>query len=119
MKSWSLPSHQRECLIPHCHACPLPPLTSARTLHACKFAQVVVAWEASDFYEEAGVAAAALGVCVDVYAVCPAFVGLDLLHPLAARSGGMVRLYPSTEDAPLPQVGVRVGAGLLCGAVWG
>lgn len=70
----------------------------------CTLWQLVVNTEASGFFEEAGVAAAALGVCCDVYALCPHFVGLELVQPLAGRSGGVVRLYHTLDDAPLPQV---------------
>lgn len=82
----------------------------------CTLWQLVVNTEASGFFEEAGVAAAALGVCCDVYALCPHFVGLELVQPLAGRSGGVVRLYHTLDDAPLPQVnwwwgGIRGGGG--------
>lgn len=60
-------------------------------------------WAATAFYGEAGAAAAALGVVVDIYAVSPTFVGLEALAPLALGSGGAVALYPSPDDAALPQ----------------
>jgi hypothetical protein len=51
-------------------------------------------WEAAAFYAEAGAAAAALGVAVDVVAASATFVGLELLRPLAAASGGAAALFP-------------------------
>lgn len=56
------------------------------------------------FYEEAATAAAALGVCVDVYAVAPGPVGLFCIEALATGSGGATYLYNSYEEAALPQV---------------
>ncbi|KAI3432284.1 hypothetical protein D9Q98_003844 [Chlorella vulgaris] len=58
---------------------------------------------AREFYAEAGAAAAALGIIVDVFAACPRWIGLDLLAPLATASGGGVLLYSSLDTAPLPQ----------------
>lgn len=49
------------------------------------------------FYKEAAAAAATLGVCVDVYAVSPFYVGFDVLRPISIRSGGGLVLYPSME----------------------
>lgn len=63
-------------------------------------------WAAAAFYESAGAAAAALGACVDLFAVCPSFVGLPALAPLATATGGASRLYTTADpDTPLPQVG--------------
>jgi hypothetical protein len=56
------------------------------------------------FYEEAAVAATAVGVAVDIYAVSPLACGLDMLGCLAGSSGGSMYLYPSLEQAALPQV---------------
>ena len=64
-------------------------------------------WEpdeaAGAFYEEAAAGAAALGVCVDVYAASEGGCGLAQLHALATRSGGALYLYPRIDAAALPQ----------------
>lgn len=62
---------------------------------------------AQQFYEEAATAAAALGVCIDVFAASNDGVGLAYLEPLSSISGGAMFLYPSLEDAALPQVHAR------------
>lgn len=59
---------------------------------------------AKHFYEEAAAAAAALGVCVDVYAASEEGLGLAYIQPLSRVSGGVMLLYPSLADAALPQV---------------
>lgn len=59
---------------------------------------------ASAFYEEAGSAAAALGVTVDIFAASPRTCGLHAVQPLASGSAGCLRLYPSLLQAPMPQV---------------
>jgi hypothetical protein len=59
---------------------------------------------ARSFYEEAAAAAAALGVAVDLFAASSDGCGLDLLEPLAGRSGGIMYLYQHLEAAALPQV---------------
>lgn len=66
--------------------------------------RVVVDDRAVKLYTQLAAAAAALGVCVDVYAVGPALMALEFLRPLASRTGGVLALYPATEDAALPQV---------------
>ena len=67
-------------------------------------------WEPNEaarpFYEEAGAAAASLGVAVDVYALGEDSFGLDMLEPLPGCSGGALQLYPRIEDAALPEVGL-------------
>jgi hypothetical protein len=68
-------------------------------------AEVGINWGATAFYEQAGTVAAALGVCVHLYAASPHFLGLEVIHPLVASSGGTLSLYPSLDDAALPQVG--------------
>ena len=71
-------------------------------------AKVWAQWEPNEaarpFYEEAGGAAASLGIAVDVYALGEASFGLDMLQPLPNRSGGTLLLYPLIEDAALPEV---------------
>ena len=59
---------------------------------------------AKRFYEEAAVAAASLGVSVDVYVASSESCGLDLIEPLAGSSGGALLFYPTLEQAALPQV---------------
>ncbi|DBB07884.1 TPA: hypothetical protein ACH3X3_009279 [Trebouxia sp. C0006] len=58
---------------------------------------------AKQFYEEAASAAAALGVCIDVYAASEEGLGLAYLDPLPSITGGAVFLYPSLDEAALPQ----------------
>ncbi len=49
-------------------------------------------------------AAAALGACLDLYAVgSSACLGLRELEPLANGTGGALFLYPSLDAAALPQ----------------
>ena len=72
------------------------------TLHASL--QVAIDQDAREFYEEAAAAAASLAICIDLYVVSPTAVGLRCLEPLAVSSGGAVYLYPSLEEAALPQV---------------
>jgi hypothetical protein len=55
------------------------------------------------FYEQAAVAAASMGIVVDVYAAARGFVGLQTLEPLINSTGGALHLYPSAEEATLPQ----------------
>ncbi|GAX84626.1 hypothetical protein CEUSTIGMA_g12047.t1 [Chlamydomonas eustigma] len=55
------------------------------------------------FYEGAAVAAASLGVCMDVFAVNPGMVGLSVLEPLCHKTGGGMYLYASAEESALPQ----------------
>ena len=59
---------------------------------------------AKAFYEEAAIAAASLGVCVEVYVASPSSCSLELMEPLASNSGGILHLYPTLEQAALPQV---------------
>ena len=59
---------------------------------------------ASTFYEEAGSAAAALGMTVDIFAASQRTCGLHAFQPLASGSAGCLRLYPSLQQAPMPQV---------------
>ncbi|KAG7672316.1 hypothetical protein Ndes2526B_g06689 [Nannochloris sp. 'desiccata'] len=69
-------------------------------------AEVSISWEsACKFYSEAGAAAAALGVIVDLYAVSASFVGLEALRGVAVGSGGSLALYPPpiVEECALPQ----------------
>lgn len=47
--------------------------------------QLVVHPAAREFYEEAGAAAAALGVSVDIYAACPQWTGALLWQGFTAR----------------------------------
>lgn len=56
------------------------------------------------FYEEAAAAAAALGICVDLYAASEEGVGLTFLEPLGSITGGATYLYPALDEATLPQV---------------
>ncbi|KAL3139738.1 hypothetical protein ABBQ38_004043 [Trebouxia sp. C0009 RCD-2024] len=58
---------------------------------------------AKHFYEEAAAAAAALGVCVDVYAASEEGLGLAYIQPLSSVSGGAMLLYFSLTEAALPQ----------------
>eukprot|EP00878_Enallax_costatus_P044208 GHUV01052560.1.p2 GENE.GHUV01052560.1~~GHUV01052560.1.p2 ORF type:complete len:101 (-),score=34.94 GHUV01052560.1:237-539(-) len=64
------------------------------------------------FYEQAAVAAASMGVVVDVYAAARGFVGLQTLEPLVNSTGGALYLYPSAEEATLPQDLYRCAAGI-------
>jgi len=69
-------------------------------------AEVSISWEsACKFYSEAGAAAAALGVIVDLYAVSASFVGLEALRAVAVGSGGSLALYPppTVEECALTQ----------------
>ncbi|CAG9461729.1 unnamed protein product [Pedinophyceae sp. YPF-701] len=57
------------------------------------------------FYQDAAIAAAALGVCVDLFVTPPtqADLGLEALEPLTSNSGGCLLLYPPPiEVATLP-----------------
>lgn len=71
--------------------------------------RVVVDDAAVKMYGQLAAAAAALGVCVDVYGVGQGLMALEYLRPLASRTGGVLSLYPATEDAALPQVGDVAG----------
>ncbi|WIA11779.1 hypothetical protein OEZ85_011873 [Tetradesmus obliquus] len=55
------------------------------------------------FYEQAAVAAASMGVVVDVFAAARGYIGLQTLEPLVNSTGGALYLYPSAEEATLPQ----------------
>jgi hypothetical protein len=69
-------------------------------------ADVSINWDsACKFYSEAGAAAAALGVVVDLYAVSASFVGLEALRAVAVGSGGSLALYPppTVEECALTQ----------------
>jgi hypothetical protein len=55
------------------------------------------------FYDQAAVAAAAMGVVVDVFACARSFVGLQALEPLVHSTGGALVLYPSAQEATLAQ----------------
>lgn len=55
------------------------------------------------FYDQAAVAAASMGIVVDVYAAARGYVGLQTLEPLVNSTGGALYLYPSAEEATLPQ----------------
>jgi Sec23/Sec24 trunk domain len=69
-------------------------------------AEVSINWESAiKFYTEAGAAAAALGVIVDLYAVSDSFVGLEALRGVAVGSGGSLALYPppTVEECALTQ----------------
>jgi 3-deoxy-D-manno-octulosonic acid (KDO) 8-phosphate synthase len=57
-----------------------------------------------DYYEQLALVAAMLGVCIDLYAVGPAFVGVEFLGPLCQKTGGSCNFYPILEEAALPQV---------------
>ena len=59
--------------------------------------------QAKAFYEQAAVAAASMGIVVDVYAAARGYVGLQTLEPLVNSTGGALYLYPSAEEATLPQ----------------
>ena len=68
--------------------------------------------EAFPFYAQAGAAAAALGIVIDIYALSSTFVGLEALRPMVINSGGTLMLYnlvdsdSSDSNAPtcaLPQ----------------
>lgn len=63
---------------------------------------------AKAFYEEAAIAASALGVSIDLYAVSPLHCGLDALEPLAGSTGGSLHLYASIDRAALPQVTAKM-----------
>ena len=67
-------------------------------------AQWVLNSDASAFYEEAGEAAAALGLTVDIFAMSPRTCGLNAIQALASGSGGCIRLYQSPQHAAMPQV---------------
>ena len=67
---------------------------------------------ASAFYEEAGEAAAALGLTVDVFAISPRTCGLNAIQALASGSGGCIRLYQSLQHAAMPQVQTPFSASL-------
>ena len=60
--------------------------------------------EAKSFFEEAGVAAASLGVTVDLFVASEAQCGLDLMQPLPEQSGGCLYLYQHIDTAAMPQV---------------
>ena len=75
-------------------------------------AQWVLNSDASAFYEEAGEAAAALGLTVDIFAMSPRTCGLNAIEALASGSGGCIRLYPSPQHATMPQVQTPCSAAL-------
>jgi hypothetical protein len=71
------------------------------------------------FYDQAAVAAASMGIVVDVYAAARGYVGLQTLEPLVNSTGGALYLYPSAEEATLPQDLYRWGSrnrAVLCSA---
>ena len=76
---------------------PLISLTAAATelgLSSTDSDIISVQWEtARRFYTEAGAAASALGIIVDVYAMSTTFVGLEMIQHVAEGSGGSVTLY--------------------------
>ncbi len=76
----------------------LPPDRTATT------AQWVLNPAAGAFYEEAGSAAAALGVTVSIFAASARTCGLHAMQALAEGSGGCIRLYPSLQQAAIAQV---------------
>lgn len=78
--------------------------------------RVVLNEQAVRLYTQLAAAAAALGVCVDVYGVGRGFMALEYIKPLAHRTGGCLALYPVVEEAALPQV---VGGGGVCGVCVG
>lgn len=49
---------------------------------------------------QAAVACAALGVCVDLYCVCPSPLGLQVLEPLPAGTGGHSVVLPRCTPIP-------------------
>eukprot|EP00879_Flechtneria_rotunda_P001812 GHRR01001976.1.p1 GENE.GHRR01001976.1~~GHRR01001976.1.p1 ORF type:complete len:996 (+),score=422.55 GHRR01001976.1:2722-5709(+) len=59
--------------------------------------------KSKSFYEQAALAAASMGVVVDVYAAARGYVGLQTLEPLVNSTGGALYLYPSMVEATLPQ----------------
>ena len=59
--------------------------------------------QAKAFYEQAAVAAASLSVNIDLYAAANGFIGLQTLEALPNGTGGAMYLYPSVEEATLPQ----------------
>jgi hypothetical protein len=59
--------------------------------------------QSKSFYEQAAVAAASMGIVVDVYAAAKGYVGLQTLEPLVNSTGGALYLYPSAQEATLPQ----------------
>eukprot|EP00195_Chlamydomonas_chlamydogama_P017072 CAMPEP_0202896248 /NCGR_PEP_ID=MMETSP1392-20130828/5266_1 /ASSEMBLY_ACC=CAM_ASM_000868 /TAXON_ID=225041 /ORGANISM="Chlamydomonas chlamydogama, Strain SAG 11-48b" /LENGTH=777 /DNA_ID=CAMNT_0049581523 /DNA_START=303 /DNA_END=2636 /DNA_ORIENTATION=+ len=71
------------------------------------------------FYEQASVAAASLGVCVDMFAISAGAVGLPVMEPVCNASGGAIYLYTSVDESALPQdvyrrlSGQHASAGLL------
>ena len=81
-------------------ACPSSP---SHRDHLGALAQWVLNSDASAFYEEAGEAAAALGLTVDIFALSPCTCGLNVIEALASGSGGCIRLYPSPQHAAMPQ----------------
>lgn len=66
--------------------------------------QIAIDPEAREFYEEAAAAAAAMAVCIDLYVVSEAGCGLSAIEPLTVSTGGLLFLYPTPQQAALPQV---------------
>lgn len=73
--------------------------------------------KARAFYEQAAVAAASLGVTIDLYATAGSggngYLGLNVMEPLCNSSGGSMYLYPSVEESTLPQDIYRCQAVLI------
>eukprot|EP00897_Mesotaenium_endlicherianum_P000760 jgi/Mesen1/10685/ME000009S10481 len=59
--------------------------------------------EQTPFYKELAAQAVQVGVCIDLFAVTREYVDLASLKFLSVESGGGVFLYPSPEEATLPQ----------------
>ncbi len=76
--------------------------------------RVVLNEQAVKLYTQLAAAAAALGVCLDVYGVGRGFMALEYIKPLASRTGGCCALYPVVEEAALPQVCVFCGGCMWC-----
>lgn len=45
--------------------------------------------------------------------MCDGFVGLELIEPLCSRSGGTMVLYPSVQEATLPQASTHSRPGWM------
>ncbi|KAK9794932.1 hypothetical protein WJX73_000348 [Symbiochloris irregularis] len=55
------------------------------------------------FYEQAAEAAGALNTCVNVWAGCDEWCGLEAMLPLSRGCGGCIGAYPCTAASALPQ----------------
>ena len=60
-------------------------------------------WDALSFYENAGSVAASLGVSIDILGMSDAFLGLEMLEPLALHTGGRILLYDFKEEPTVSQ----------------